>query len=66
MLMFGVGYSQPRDTRISIHWCLGAALYSLKCPDIANKDPKKLALYFLGESPKFAQDSPAAVQIALD
>lgn len=49
MLMFGVGYSQPRGTRISIQQCMGAALYSLKCPDMAKKSPKKLSSYFLGE-----------------
>lgn len=40
VLMFEVGYSQPRDTRISIHWCVAAALYSLKHPDMAQSGPK--------------------------
>lgn len=55
VFMFGVEYSQPKDTRISIHWCMEADLYSLKCPGTAEKGPKKLTLYFLGEKTKFAQ-----------
>lgn len=66
VLMFGVGYSQPRDTRISVHCCMGASLYSLKCADMAEKCPKKVALYFLGEKAKFVQDTLVALQIVLD
>lgn len=40
VLMFEVGYSWPRGTRISIHWCMAAALHSLKCPDTVQNDPK--------------------------
>lgn len=42
------------------------ALCSLKCPDVEENGPKKLALYFLGENLKFAKDSLVAVQIVLD
>lgn len=40
VLMFEVGYSWPRATRIFIHWCMGVGLYSVKCPDMAQNGPK--------------------------
>lgn len=56
-IIFGVRYSWPRDTRISIHWGMAAALYSLKCPDTAQNGPKSGTS--CEKTPKFAQDSLA-------
>lgn len=63
VIMFGFGYSLSLGIPESLST---GSLCSLKCPDVEENGPKKLALYFLGENLKFAKDFLVAVQIVLD